>query len=99
MVNGWYLFCTVLIGWFNIYAAVYNEEHQSIFDFSQRYGKQLVWILAAIALMIIVFSIDINFYSFFAYFLYAFMILLLIAVLVLGREVHGAKIMVRVGWI
>jgi len=60
-------FLLVLIGWFNIYAAVYNEEHKSIFDFSQRYGKQLIWIFAAVALIVIVFSVDINFYSFFAY--------------------------------
>jgi rod shape determining protein RodA len=89
----------VLIGWFNIYAAVYNEEHQSIFDFSQRYGKQLIWIFAAVALIVIVFSVDINFYSFFAYFVYALMIFLLLVVLVLGREVHGAKSWFELGGI
>ena len=31
----------VLFGWLNIYAAVYNEAHSSIFDLSQKYGKQL----------------------------------------------------------
>ena len=39
-----------IIGWVNIYAAVYNEDHSSIFDFSQRYGKQLIWIFAALVL-------------------------------------------------
>ena len=37
----------VLIGWLNIYAAVYDENHSSIFDISQKYGKQLIWIGAA----------------------------------------------------
>ena len=37
----------VFIGWISIYAALYNEEHHSIFDISQRYGMQLVWIAAA----------------------------------------------------
>ena len=32
----------VLMGWLNIYASVYNEEHQSIVDFTQKYGKQLI---------------------------------------------------------
>ena len=32
----------VILGWINIYAAVYNEDNQYIFDISQRYGKQLV---------------------------------------------------------
>ena len=27
----------VIMGWFNIYAAVYNEEFGSIFDISQKY--------------------------------------------------------------
>lgn len=27
----------VLIGWLNIYAAVYDENHSSIFDISQKY--------------------------------------------------------------
>jgi rod shape determining protein RodA len=34
----------VLIGWLNIYAAVYDENHSSIFDISQKYGKQLIWL-------------------------------------------------------
>lgn len=80
----------VMLGWINIYAAVYNEEHQSIFDFSQRYGKQLIWIGAAVVIAFIVFVIDINFYSYFAYLVYGIMIFLLIAVLIFGREVHGA---------
>jgi rod shape determining protein RodA len=79
------------MGWLNIYAAVYNEEHHSIFDFSQRYGKQLIWIGAALILAFLIFIIDINFYSFFAYLVYGIMIFLLIAVLIFGTKVHGAR--------
>ena len=81
----------VFLGWINIYAAVYNEEHQSIFDISQRYGKQLMWIGAASILAIIILIIESKFYSAFAYPTYLFMIFLLIAVLVLGRDVKGAR--------
>ncbi len=42
----------VFLGWINIYAAVYNDAHQSIFDITQRYGKQLTWIGAATFLAI-----------------------------------------------
>ena len=35
------------MGWLNIYAAVYNEDHQNIFDTTQKYGKQLIWISSA----------------------------------------------------
>jgi rod shape determining protein RodA len=87
----------ILLGWINIYAAVYNEEHQRIIDLSQRYGKQLLWILAAIILAITVFLIDTKFYSFFAYILYGIAIISLIAVMVVGQEIHGAKSWFRLG--
>jgi len=87
----------IILGWVNIYAAVYNEDHQSIFDFTQRYGKQLIWISAAIAIAILVFIIDINFYSYFAYLVYGIMMFLLIAVLLFGREVHGATSWFEIG--
>lgn len=89
----------VFMGWVNIYAAVYNEEHQSIFDFSMRYGKQLVWIFAAILIAVVIFIIDINFYSYFAYAIYGLMIFLLIVVLFFGIEVHGAKSWFQLGGI
>jgi rod shape determining protein RodA len=81
----------VFLGWINIYAAVYNEEHQSILDVSQRYGKQLMWIGAAAVLAFIILIIESKFYSAFAYPTYIFMIVLLVAVLVLGRDIKGAK--------
>ncbi|MGY8927664.1 MAG: rod shape-determining protein RodA, partial [Flavobacteriales bacterium] len=40
----------MLMGWLNIYAATYSEDHQSLFDFSQSYGKQLLWIGTALGL-------------------------------------------------
>ena len=85
------------MGWMNIYAAVYNEEHQSIMDISQRYGKQLLWIIAAFILAIIVLLIESRFYELFSYIIYGIIILLLIAVLIFGREVHGAKSWISFG--
>ncbi len=81
----------IFIGLLNIYSAVYNEEHQSLFDFSQRYGKQLIWIIAAIVLSVIIVMIDSNFFSFFSYTLYGIVIFLLIAVLLFGTEIHGTR--------
>ena len=47
----------VILGWINIYAAVYNEDNQSIFDLSQRYGKQLVWISLSCRLIAVFFTL------------------------------------------
>lgn len=81
----------VALGWLNIYAAVYNEEHQGILDLSQRYGKQFIWILAAIVVAIFVLLIDNRFYFFFGYFIFGGVILLLFLVLIIGKEINGAK--------
>jgi len=89
----------IIIGWFNIYSAVYNEEHKDIFDFSQRYGKQFLWIIASVVIAIFILLIDNRFYFFFSWFIYGFFILLLILVLVLGKEINGARSWFEFGWV
>ena len=81
----------VLMGWFNIYAAVYDEQHSSIFAFSQRYGKQMIWIIAAMALAFFICILDTRFFTSFAYPIYGIGILALMAVLVIGYEVNSSK--------
>ncbi|MGC9353183.1 MAG: FtsW/RodA/SpoVE family cell cycle protein, partial [Mariniphaga sp.] len=81
----------VLLGWINIYAAVYDAEHHSIFDITQRYGKQLIWIGAALLLAFVILLIETNFYVFFAYIIYGAVIFLLILVLFAGTEVNNSK--------
>ncbi|MCF8331085.1 MAG: rod shape-determining protein RodA [Bacteroidales bacterium] len=81
----------VIIGWINIYSAVYDEQHQNIVDFSQQYGKQLIWIITAIILALVVILLDSKFYSTFAYPIYAGTLLLLIAVLLVGEEIAGSR--------
>jgi rod shape determining protein RodA len=87
----------IVMGWFNIYAAVYNDEHQEIFDFTQRYGKQFIWIMATIVLAIFIMIVDSRFYLFFAWFIYAITMLLLILVLVLGKDINGARSWIEFG--
>lgn len=90
-------FALVILGWFNIYAAVYNDEYKSIFDITQKYGKQLLWIGASMFLILIIFLIDSNFFSFFAYLFYGITLVLLIAVLFFGKEVNGARAWFEIG--
>jgi len=89
----------IAMGWLNIYAAVYNEEHKEILDLSQRYGKQFIWIIATIVLAIFVVIIDTRFWLFFSYFIYAGIILLLLLVLFLGKEINGARSWFDIGGI
>lgn len=84
-------FILVILGWLNIYAAVYNESHSRIFDFSQKYGKQVIWILAAFFIAFLTLMIDGKFFSQFAYLVYGIGIMLLIAVIFTGKEISGSK--------
>jgi len=95
---GLYLFL-VLFGWINIYSAVYDETHASIFDLSQRYGKQLIWIVAALILAIVVLAIDPKVFSQFAWLIYTGIILLLIVVIFTGRDISGARSWLHIGGI
>jgi rod shape determining protein RodA len=81
----------ITAGWFNIYAAVYTEERSSMFDFSQRYGKQFIWILATLVLAVFVVIIDNRFYYFFSWVIYGATIFLLILVLIFGKDINGAR--------
>ena len=87
----------VMFGWLNIYAAKYNDEHQSILDFSQQYGKQLIWIAAAIVIALVIMLIDAKFFAAFSYPIYGITILLLIAVIFLGKEKNGARSWFEIG--
>lgn len=90
-------FVMVVVGWLNIYAAVYNEQHQSILDISQNYGRQLLWILTALVLIVFVLVIDGKFFDAFAYVVYGISIASLIGVLIFGHEVAGSKSWFRFG--
>lgn len=87
----------MLFGWINIYSAVYTEEHASIIDTSQRYGKQLIWIMASLFIAVFIMVIDSRFYIFFSYVLYILMLLSLLLVLFAGKEVNGARSWFEIG--
>ncbi len=87
----------VFMGWLNIYAAVYNDQHSNILDISQKYGKQLIWIGGAALLAILILMLDANFYTVFAYIFYSIVVIACIAVPYLGREVKGSRSWFRFG--
>lgn len=90
-------FMLVFFGLINIYSAVYNPENDSIFDMSQRYGKQLMWIGAAIIVIFLIILIDPQFFNQFSYLIYGIAILSLVFVLLFGKEVAGSKSWFQIG--
>nr|MBK9651674.1 rod shape-determining protein RodA [Bacteroidota bacterium] len=87
----------VIFGWINIYAAVYDERFQSIFDTTQRYGKQMLWIVLAIIISLAILVVDGKFYEAFAYYIYGFFMLALLLVLLIARDVKGAVSWIDIG--
>lgn len=82
----------VLLGWLNIFAAVYDEQaQQNIFDLGLNSGKQLMWIATTIVIITAIMVMDFRFYNSFSYIFYGVIILLLIFVMFFAREVAGAR--------
>ncbi len=90
-------FLLTVVGWLAIYSAVYNEEHKSIFDLSQEYGKQLLWMGCSYLLIVIILALDFRLFEGFSPFVYGTALLLGAGVLVFGREVNGARAWFEIG--
>jgi rod shape determining protein RodA len=80
----------VFWGWLNIYSATY-DEHQSIFDFSINSGRQLMFIVTSIFLILAILIIDMRFYEAFAYIIFGLIMFLLLLVPFIGKEVGGNR--------
>jgi rod shape determining protein RodA len=87
----------MLLGWLMVYSAVYDENHSSIFDMSQRYGKQLLWIVLSLLLGAVILLIDAKFFNAFAYPIYLIVMLMLVGVLLFGSTIAGSKSWFQIG--
>ena len=88
----------IIFGWVNIYASSYEMESANIFSLQQRSGMQMLWIgITSIAIVFILFVIKPRFYFSFTWWFYLFVALLLVAVLVVGKEVNGSKSWIALG--
>lgn len=87
----------VLFGWINIYSSLY-QEGASIFDFSMEYGKQIIWIGSSVVLaLLILFALPPKIYIGFAWWLYALMAVLLVAVIFIGANIKGSHSWLQIG--
>ena len=87
----------VLFGWLNIYGASYTFDQTSIFDFSNRAGKQFAWIIGSLVLGFVLLMIDYKTYDVLAYFAYGAMLLLLLATPFLARDIKGSMSWISLG--
>ena len=77
-------------GWLNILSASHVGDTIDYFDFSQPYGKQLLFIFLTFGLIVILLAIDAKFYERFSSVIYIISMLSLVGLFVFGKEVNGA---------
>lgn len=75
----------------NIYAASTTPDANGLFDFTTRYGKQLIWIALCPPIVIIILFFNSKFYEQFASIFYFISLLALLLLFVFGKEINGAR--------
>ena len=86
-----------LFGWLNIYGSSYSFDQTSIWDFSNRAGKQLVWLATAVVMGGIILMIEERTYDVLGYIFYGAMLLLLIITPILARDIKGSLSWITIG--
>ena len=86
-----------VFGWLNIYGASYTFDQTSIFDFSNRAGKQFTWMMGSLILGFVLLMIDYKTYDALTYIAYGAMLLLLLATPFLARDIKGSMSWISLG--
>lgn len=81
----------VAVGVVAVFSASWVEDSENFFAFSHNYIKQGVWLIISLVIGVIIMLLDRSLWHKIAYFLYAAAILALLATLLFGRTVNGAK--------
>jgi rod shape determining protein RodA len=79
----------VCFGWVNIYSASLTET-QSLLDLNEIYGKQLLWILLSVVLIVFILAVESKFYERFSSLIYLFALLALLGLYAFGQTINGA---------
>lgn len=90
-------FLFITIGLLSVYASVYKETNPHIWDTTQNYGKQLIWIGISVFIGMLILLIDEKFFYAFAYPIYGITIFMLLLVLVAGTTVKGSSSWIEIG--
>lgn len=77
-------------GWLNILSASHTGTTINYFDFSQPFGKQLIFIFLTFGLIILLLAIDAKFYERFSSIIYIISMLSLVGLFIFGKNVNGA---------
>ena len=85
------------IGFLNIFSVKFDPDKSDAFNFTAEYGKQLIFIITSLVLGLSILLFDAKFFSVFAPIIYGVTIILLLAVLVVGKSVGGNQAWIPIG--
>ena len=84
-------------GWLNIVSASHTGDTVNYFDFTQPYGKQLLFIFMTIGLIILLLAVESKFYERFSSVIYVISMLSLMGLFIFGKNVNGATSWYAIG--
>jgi rod shape determining protein RodA len=89
----------VVMGWLNIYSSSLStvSDDASIFDFTQVYGKQFLFILFTIPLIFIVLFVEAKFYEKFSIVIFIVSLLSLVGLFIFGKTIAGQRCWYAIG--
>jgi rod shape determining protein RodA len=94
----------MLLGWLNIFAAVYDPDgNNSLFHFTTNFSqmplqmKQFMFMVASMIIILTILIVDMRFYEAFAYILFGVMMFVLLLVPFIGKEVGGNRAWIGIG--
>lgn len=88
----------VVLGWFSIYSTTFNENNAAILNFGSLHGKQLFFIGVSIISIVLLLSIDADFYERFASLFYIFSMVSLAGLFLFGTTISGATSWYNLGF-
>lgn len=80
----------VTMGWINIYSSTFDQDQSDLFDLSQLYGKQLIFIGISVVVIFLSMALEASFYERFASLFYLGSLLLLLGLFLFGKNISGA---------
>ncbi len=80
----------VSVGFLMVYSVGYSKTPEML-DFSTKHGNQLLWIIISLVIGLFTIILDARFFRIFAYPIYGFAMILLLAVLLFGVEIAGSR--------
>ncbi|WP_318641277.1 rod shape-determining protein RodA [Flavobacterium ardleyense] len=87
----------LIMGWLNIYSSSLPIETTTTFDFGEFYGKQLLFIIFTIPLIIVILSVDGKFYEKYATIIFAISLVLLAGLFLFGKTIAGQRCWYAIG--